>query len=192
MSGDLVRRALGFLLRGRHAGEAKLAWNHPAVTAEPVNMRLTSDWFEDGGVMPERTAGPGVGANRSPPLTWSAPPARTCELALIVEDPDAPLRRPVVHLLLLGLSPDLRGLAPGELNGPAPGGGRYGRGTFGRAGYSGPRPLPGHGPHRYVFQLLALDSPAGPADQLELAAWLGAVSGRVIGRARLTGVYRQE
>jgi phosphatidylethanolamine-binding protein (PEBP) family uncharacterized protein len=192
VSGPLLRRALGVLLKGRRAGEAKLAWNHPAVASAPVNMTLASDGFEDGGAMPERTAGPGVGANRSPPLTWSAPPARTSELALIVEDPDAPLRRPVVHLLLLGLAPDLRGLAPGDLNGPAPGGGRYGRGTFGGLGYSGPRPLPGHGPHRYVFQLLALDRPAGPADQLELAAWLGAVFGRVIGRARLTGVYQQE
>jgi hypothetical protein len=192
VSRDLVRRALGFLLRGRRAGEAKLAWNHPAVTSAPVNMTLTSNWFEDGGVMPDRAAGPGIGANTSPPLTWSAPPAGTRELALIVEDPDAPLRRPVVHLSLLGLSPDLRELAPGDLNAPAPGGGRYGRGTFGRAGYLGPRPLPGHGPHRYVFQLLALDRPAGGPGELDLPRWLEAISGSVIGRTKLTGVYQQD
>jgi phosphatidylethanolamine-binding protein (PEBP) family uncharacterized protein len=192
MSGDLVRRVLGVLLRGRSAGEAKLAWNHPAVSSAPINMTLTSDWFEDGGLMPDRAAGPGVGANRSPPLTWSAPPDGTRELALIMEDPDAPLRRPVAHLVLLGLSPDLRVLAPGDLNGPAPGGGRYGRGTFGGGGYSGPRPLPGHGPHGYVLELLALDRAAGGPDQLELAAWLAAISGGVIGRARLIGVYQQD
>lgn len=192
MIGRLVRRALGFLLKGRRAGEAKLAWNHRAVSSAPVNMSLTSDWFEDGGLMPERAAGPGVGANRLPPLRWSAPPAGTREVALIIEDPDAPLPRPVVHLVLLGLTPELRALAPGDLNGPAPGGGRYGRGTFGSAGYSGPRPLPGHGPHRYIFQLLALDRLANKQGELELAAWLEAICGHVIGRARLTGVYQQD
>jgi phosphatidylethanolamine-binding protein (PEBP) family uncharacterized protein len=192
MSGDLLRRVLGVLLRGRSAGEAKLAWNHPVVSSAPINMTLTSDWFEDGGLMPDRAAGPGVGANRSPPLKWSAPPAGTRELALIVEDPDAPLPRPLVHLVLFGLAPELRGLAPGDLNGPVPGGGSYGRGTFGRAGYLGPRPLPGHGPHRYVFLLLALDWPSGRPREQELAAWMEANSSRVIGRAKLTGVYQQD
>jgi Raf kinase inhibitor-like YbhB/YbcL family protein len=187
-----VRRALGFLLKGRRAGEAKLAWNHLAAASAPVNMTLTSDWFEDGGLMPERSAGPGIGANRSPPLAWSTPPAGTRQLALIIEDPDAPLPRPLVHLVLCGLPSELRGLAPGDLNGPAPGGGCLGRGTFGRVGYSGPRPLPGHGPHRYVFQLLALDRPANKQAELKLAGWLEAICGHVIGRATLTGVYQQD
>jgi hypothetical protein len=69
VSQNLVRRAPGFSLRGRRAGEAKLAWNHPAVTSAPVNMTLTSDWFEEGGVMPDRAPGLGIGANTSRPLT---------------------------------------------------------------------------------------------------------------------------
>jgi phosphatidylethanolamine-binding protein (PEBP) family uncharacterized protein len=119
VSRDLVRHALGLLLKGRRAAEAKLAWNHLAVASASVNMTLTSDWFEDGGLMPDRSAGPGIGANRSPPLAWSTPPAGTRQLALIIEDTDAPLLRPPVHLMLLGLSPELRGLAPGAGRRPA-------------------------------------------------------------------------
>ena len=33
-----------------------------------------------------------------------------------------------------------------------------GRNDFGIGGWSGPRPPPGHGPHRYFFRLHALDA----------------------------------
>ena len=56
-------------------------------------------------------------------------------------------------------------------------------------GYRGPRPIPGHGPHHYAFQLFALDTrielPAGS----DPATVVNAMAGHVIARAHLTGTY---
>jgi|SRR5258708_607643 len=61
--------------------------------------------------MPLRSAGIGVGENISPPLSWSGVPAATAELAILMEDPDAPLPRPFVHMITYRISPDKSGLA---------------------------------------------------------------------------------
>lgn len=36
------------------------------------------------------------------------------------------------------------------------------RNSFGRDGYGGPCPPPGHGPHRYFFRVYAVDAPLLP------------------------------
>jgi hypothetical protein len=66
-------------------------------------ISLKSEWFPDGGEMPVRCAGKGVGADISPPLGWDGVPDGTKELALIMEDSDAPLPRPFVHLIVYGI-----------------------------------------------------------------------------------------
>jgi phosphatidylethanolamine-binding protein (PEBP) family uncharacterized protein len=49
---------------------------------------VTSSAFAGGGTIPRRHSCDGE--DRSPPLSWSAPPAGTGSLALILDDPDAP------------------------------------------------------------------------------------------------------
>jgi hypothetical protein len=83
-------------------------------------------------------------------LTWSDPPQGTRSLALIVDDPDAPVGT-FTHWLAWGIDPGAGGLGEGER---AP---IQGRNDFRAIGYRGPCPPPGHGPHRYFFRLLALD-----------------------------------
>jgi phosphatidylethanolamine-binding protein (PEBP) family uncharacterized protein len=48
-------------------------------------------------------------------------------------------------------------------------------------------PIPPHGPHRYVFQLFALDRRLDLPAKFKLSDALAAMSGHVIGRARLEG-----
>jgi Raf kinase inhibitor-like YbhB/YbcL family protein len=179
---------LGRLLGNRRAGESKLAWNQPGLYA-PETITLTSLAFADGANMPVSSAGNGVGPNISPPLAWHGLPARTAELVLIIEDPDAPLPKPVVHLALAGIPPELKGFAEGDLSKGGPYG--SGRGSFGRTGYAGPRPVPGHGPHRYVFQLYALtrqlDLPSGAKPNSIVAT----MNGTVLARGRLDGRYER-
>ncbi|MEI9916289.1 MAG: hypothetical protein WDN29_11290 [Methylovirgula sp.] len=86
-------RAIGKLLRGVRA-EKYLALNDPRFTMTPVSISLTSSAFVEGGAMPKRYAGQGVGENLSPPLGWADLPAATRELVLIMQDPDAPLPSP--------------------------------------------------------------------------------------------------
>jgi Raf kinase inhibitor-like YbhB/YbcL family protein len=180
-------RILGRLLQNRRAGESSLAWHADGLAAPDTIMLSSSDFGADG-PMPERTAGKPVGSNISPALAWSGVPVDAKEIVIIIEDPDAPLSRPFVHAVAR-LDPTVVALAAGDLNEGAPH--EAGRGEFGRRGYSGPRPVPGHGPHSYVFQLFALDTEVPGDDTLRPATVIDAMRGHVIARGRLTGTYER-
>jgi Raf kinase inhibitor-like YbhB/YbcL family protein len=101
-----------------------------------------------------------------------------------VDDPDAPVGT-FTHWLAWGIDPEARALAEGEA---APVEGRNG---FGVIGYAGPCPPPGHGRHRYIFRLYALDLkvglPAGASrEKLEQA-----LKGHVLAVAELVGSYER-
>jgi len=187
----MLKHLIGRLLRGVSAGEQRTAWHHPSVAATPDTVVLRSPAFVADAPMPQRFAGQGVGDNVSPPLAWSDAPPGTAEWLLIVEDPDAPLRRPIVHLIAFGLAPQRTSVPEGACGNPPGDGIRLGTGSFGRVGYQGPRPIPGHGPHRYIFQLFALRQPLEALDRPKLDDLLAAIKGQVVARGRLTGTYRR-
>lgn len=96
------------------------------------------------------------GDNISPPLTWEEVPGGTASLALICDDPDAPVGT-WVHWVLFNLPPDLKKLAedtPPEK--VLQNGAKHGTNDFDRLGYGGP--CPPSGTHRYFFKLYALDA----------------------------------
>jgi Raf kinase inhibitor-like YbhB/YbcL family protein len=144
---------------------------------------LRSPAFEDGQPIPRRHTC--EGDDVSPALEWTAPPAAARSLALVVEDPDAP-RGTFTHWLAWGIAPDAAGLAEGRR---AP---IEGRNDFGARGWRGPCPPPGHGPHRYIFRLAALDTtlddlaPGGGAREVDEA-----VSSHVLAAAELIGTYER-
>jgi Raf kinase inhibitor-like YbhB/YbcL family protein len=183
----LIARAL----RRVRAGVNKTAWHHRATESAPETVTLTSTAFEDGGPIPQRHAGAGVGDDISPQLQWSGVPGDAVELVLIIEDPDAPLPRPVVHGLVTGIDPRLGELPERALNSGTALPIRIGVGSFRRRGYAGPRPIADHGPHRYMFQLFALDRHTGLGDDATRAGALAAVDGHVIARGKLTGFYER-
>jgi Raf kinase inhibitor-like YbhB/YbcL family protein len=184
-------RIIGRALRGVRAGESKMAWNHPS-TSSPASIALWSPAFLDGEAIPIAHAGKGVGEGVSPPLRWSNLPAETAELVLIVEDPDAPLPAPSVHLIATGVAPDVSGLPAGALNATADSEGlQLHHGRLNRKGYFGPLPPPGHGSHRYVFQLFALARPVETRETLNRKTLLEAIEGKVVARGRLTGLFER-
>jgi hypothetical protein len=139
---------------------------------------LESDAFENTQAIPSRHNC--EGEDVSPPLRWTNVPERTRSLALVVDDPDAP-SGVFTHWVAWGLDPAAEGLGEGE---SAP---SEGQNDFGTTGYRGPCPPPGHGRHRYVFRLYALDAelelPAGVAKaELEQA-----IEGHVLTTAELVG-----
>lgn len=182
---------IGRLLRGRHAGDHKLAWHHPSLSTASESITLGSSAFAGGGTMPRRHAGPGVGENLSPELHWSGEPEGTVEWVIIVEDPDAPLPNPFVHLIAWGIPSATQALAEGDLNTKAGKGLRFGHNTFRGHGYSGPRALPSHGPHRYVFQIYALSRRLSFSKMPDLKMMLTAMEGAVMARGRLDGFFEQ-
>jgi Raf kinase inhibitor-like YbhB/YbcL family protein len=178
---------LGRLLQNRRAGESTLAWHVLGLTA-PDELSLTSTTFADGAPLPTRAAARPIGANVSPALAWSGTPARTQQLVLLVEDKDVPLSRPIVHAAVR-FDPEVSHVDEGALEAGAAHG--DGRAAFGRIGYHGPRPIPGHGPHHYVFQLFALDCPIPGDASLRPATIIQAMAGHVVARGRITGTYQR-
>jgi hypothetical protein len=178
---------LGKLFRRVRAGESRgpLAGSAFAV---PESITVTSAAFADSGAMPQSSAGKGVGADTSPALRWTGVPPETRQLVLLMDDVDVPLPRPLFHTIAV-IEPTVDSVAAGALQ-PGTAGIRFVRAGLGNRGYAGPRPIPGHGPHRYRFHVFAIDTPI--ADDIARAkALLTAMAGHVLARGTLTGTYER-
>jgi Raf kinase inhibitor-like YbhB/YbcL family protein len=176
---------VGEALHGARAGVDKIVSADEAFASAPAILKLTSPAFTDGGAIPALFTEDG--AKASPPLSWSGAPPGTQRLVLITEDPDAPTPEPLTHLIAWDLPAD-----DGEVEegGFAEGRG-LGRNSFLRPGYLPPDPPPGHGPHRYVFQLFAVDAPLDLHGEPGKGAVVDAMRGRVLARGRLVGTYER-
>ena len=117
-------------------------------------MTLKSSAFSEGQPIPKRQSC--EGDDLSPPLTWSGQPAGTKSFALICEDPDAPAGT-WHHWGIYNIPGNQTSLAEGFAPDAEVGAIRQVVTDFDRPGYGGPCPPRGHGRHRYVFTLMALD-----------------------------------
>ena len=150
-----------------------------------MTFTLTITAFADGGLIPAKFTC--EGANVSPELRWNDAPANTRSYALIVDDPDAPAGT-FTHWVLFDMPAERSSLAEG-----AGAIGAAGKNDFGRAGYGGPCPPRGHGPHRYTFTLHALDIAS-----LKLKAGAGrremetALRGHILAQAAYLGRYERQ
>lgn len=176
---------LGRALAGRRAGADKLVCAQPGMGGE-AELTLTSPAFADGARLPVRFTGDGEGV--SPPLTWSGAPAGA-RLALVVEDPDAPTAKPMVHAIVTDLDGPAGNLIEGGMK-PDILAGDMGRNSALKQGWMPPDPPTGHGEHRYVFQLFALgpDAP-DPGEAAGRSALVEALRGHVVASAVLIGTY---
>jgi Raf kinase inhibitor-like YbhB/YbcL family protein len=151
-------------------------------------LTITSPAFSPDGPIPR--AHTCDGADQSPPLAWSGVPEGARQLALIVDDPDAP-GRTFVHWVVYGLPPSATGLPAGiprdgTLTRPAPA--MQGMNDFRHTGWNGPCPPPG-APHRYVFTLYALDSEMKLSPGATSAVLVMAMKQHVLEQAQLVGRY---
>ncbi|MET0251305.1 MAG: YbhB/YbcL family Raf kinase inhibitor-like protein [Novosphingobium sp.] len=129
----------------------------------------------------------------SPALSWDAVP-RARSYALIMEDPDSSPIKPFVHWVAWNIPPATTGLPEGlqeQERLTLPEGLMQGHNSRNTPGYFGPQPPVGDPPHRYVFQVLALDRlldlPVGAnRDQV-----LAAAKDHVLAKGSLTGRYQQ-
>lgn len=156
--------------------------------AAPAEISVTSSAFDDGDAMPVFSAGKGVGDDTSPQLSWTGVPSQTRQLVLVMDDVDVPLPRPLLHTVAV-IDAGVQDVDAGELT-PETAGLRFLPGTLGHRGYAGPRPIPGHGPHRYRFLVFALDTPIAD-DVTTSKALLRQMAGHVLARGMLTGTYER-
>jgi len=122
----------------------------------------------------------------APPVEWTAPPPGARELAIVVEDPDAPGAEPFCHWLVWGLAPQQGKLLEGE----APP--RVGKNSFRNSEWLLPDPPAGDAAHDYVFQIFALDRPLALLPGAAREDLVEALKGHVVAAAVLTGTYARK
>jgi Raf kinase inhibitor-like YbhB/YbcL family protein len=121
-------------------------------------LRVSSDSFNEGGVIPMEHVFTGCGGkNVTPQLTWSGAPDGTKSYAITCFDPDAPTGSGYWHWAAFNLRPSVTSLRAGDGNAKSPGGGKAGYNDFGQSTYCGPCPPKGDGEHHYTFTVYALD-----------------------------------
>jgi hypothetical protein len=153
-----------------------------------MSIDLHSPAFTHGSDIPKKFTCDGQDV--SPALAWSEPPAGTKSLALIVDDPDAPVGT-WDHWVLFDLPDTLRELPEGVPKDKEPKlGGRQGANSWNRIGYGGPCPPPGPA-HRYFFKLYALDTKLNLPAGATKAAVEKAMRGHILAQGKLMGKYKR-
>ena len=153
-----------------------------------MEIKITSSAFKEGGMIPAKYTCDG--ADISPPLQWDTAPEGTVSIALISDDPDAPMGT-WVHWVLFNLPGSTTSLAENvPTDKTLTNGAIQGTNDFRKIGYGGPCP-PG-GTHRYYFKIYALDA------QLDLQAGankkelLRAMQGHILAEGQLMGKYKRQ
>ncbi|MCQ9162552.1 MULTISPECIES: YbhB/YbcL family Raf kinase inhibitor-like protein [unclassified Arthrobacter] len=154
------------------------------------DFTLTSTSFADGATLPLRQVNPGGhpdGQDLSPQLSWSGFPEGTRSFAVTMYDPDAPTASGFWHWAVANIPASVASLAEGA---PLPDGALALKNDGGFPGYMGAAPPAGHGPHRYMVVVHAVDVPALDVDPNATPAVLGFnLAFHTLARARITGIF---
>ena len=142
-------------------------------------MKITSFAFEHEGKIPSKYTCDGE--NISPPLQFVDLPKEAKSLALVMDDPDAPMGT-FDHWVVWNIPPSTTSIEEGEE--PE---GVQGTTGFGRKGYGGP--CPPRGEHRYFFKLYALDTKIDLPEGSSKKDLEKTIKGHVIEQAVLMGKF---
>jgi len=146
-------------------------------------LRITSPAFKDNEFIPVKYTCDGEDIN--PPLLIGNIPPETKSLALINDDPDAPMGT-WVHWVVWNISP-----TTGEIKeNSVPEGSRQGINDFGKHDYGGP--CPPSGTHRYFFKLYALDRLLDLTSNAKKGDLEKAMKGHILAQAQIIGLYRRK
>jgi len=156
-----------------------------------MTFTLTSNSFTDGGTLPDAQVK--AKGDTSPHLKWSGAPEGTKSFAVTCYDPDAPTGSGFWHWTVANIPAGVTELAEGASPDAMPAGCVEGRTDYGPPGFGGAAPPPGHGPHRYIFTVFAVDT-----DKLEVTPDnSGAVFGfnlhfHTLARVSITATYENK
>jgi Raf kinase inhibitor-like YbhB/YbcL family protein len=149
-----------------------------------ARIQLNSDAFKNGQPIPRQFTCDG--ADQTPVLRWGAPPEGTKSFALVIDDPDAP-NGTFRHWGVFDIPPSARSIGDGKRIGTEV------ANDFGKAGYGGPCPPKGHGPHHYHFKLFALDTERlGLSPNAKVADVENAARRHAIAEGELVGTYERK
>lgn len=152
-------------------------------TAEETSiniMEVTSSAFENNAAIPVKYTCDGLNCN--PPLFIKKIPANARSLAIIVEDPDAPINS-WIHWIVWNI-PVTHFIKENDLRG------KEGINDFSRKCYCGPCPI--SGTHRYFFKIYALDTILHLSPQSKKIDLERSMSNHILAFGQLVGVYTKK
>ena len=153
-----------------------------------MEIKITSTAFEGGGAIPSKYTCDG--SDVSPPLAWTGVPEGAGSIALISDDPDAPMGT-WVHWVIFNIPPDTAELPEDVPPGPdLADGSRQGETDFGRIEYGGP--CPPSGTHRYFFRIYALDAMLDLESGATAEGLVSAMEGHILAQGELMGTYQRQ
>ncbi|KAJ6087630.1 hypothetical protein N7467_006544 [Penicillium canescens] len=186
---NYIEYSLSWLFANSKGRDAKLFSKGPAFSQFPeptINLECR-EVGPTGSQLDVEHSADGVG--RFPSLSWPAASPEIKQYLLINEDPDAPL-----PILLSTSAISAEDVEAATEQGTLKGGFRYGKNRRGNV-YIPPRPLLGHGPHRYFFTLVALTEPVdlGKLSLLPTVEEMSReIDGKVAGWGEWVGVYERK
>jgi hypothetical protein len=179
----LIMTALAITISG--CEQKKEAGEVSEERSQDMAISVSSSAFQEGGMIPAKYTCDGEDA--SPPLKWTGVPEGTKSLALISDDPDAPMGT-WVHWVMWNVPPSAGELSENVSPKPElPDGSRQGISDFRRPGYGGP--CPPSGVHRYYFKIYALDTMLDLPSSTRKADLLKAMKGHILAEGQLMGKY---
>jgi len=146
-------------------------------------MKISSAAFENNSLIPSKYTCEGQGIN--PPLEFRDVPEDTKSLALIVDDPDAPMKK-WIHWTIWNIDAKTTQIPQNSF----PKGAVEGITSFGRTGYGGP--CPPSGTHRYFFKLFALDKMLDLSPNSYVRDIESTIERHIIQKAELIGLYKKK
>ena len=142
-------------------------------------MKLNSPAFENNQLIPSKFTCEGDDIN--PALIIDGIPEGTKSLALIVDDPDAPIGT-WVHWVVFDI-PIISKIEENSIPG------KEGVNSAGRRNYHGP--CPPSGTHRYFFKIYALDTVLNLKEGINKGELEKAMQGHILDKVELIGLYKR-
>ncbi len=182
----------GEAMREVRAGADELAIADTELTGVNASIEVSSPVFEYNGAIPARYTADGEGI--SPPIEWAGVPENAQAVVLLVEDADSPTPEPFVHAIVWDLPGSDAAIPEGALTSKNDerSSESMGVNSYFNATYLPPDPPPGHGQHRYVFQVFALDTVPRFESPPGRTALLDSMRDHVLAKGLLIGTYERE
>lgn len=156
-------------------------------------LTLTTDAFEDGGIIPSKYTMAAEGNPVSPKLTWSYVPDGTVSFALILHDPDTSLTKTtdeVLHWLIFNIPGAVRELSEGvPAQAQLPDGSIQGLNRDKKVGSMGMCAAAVGPYHHYTFELFALDAKLTLSPDATQADVMKAMNGHILMKRVLVGRF---
>ncbi|HEY7642790.1 MAG TPA: YbhB/YbcL family Raf kinase inhibitor-like protein [Steroidobacteraceae bacterium] len=187
-------RTIGRAAQRVRAGADDLAIADTELTGVNASIEVRSAAFDYNEPIPPQYTADGAGL--SPPLDWHGVPMNAEAVVVLIEDADSPTPRPLVHAIVWDLPGSDASLPEGALPSRRadanPVAEHLGRNSALSASWLPPDPPTGHGPHRYVFQVFALDVVPRFESHPGRAELLDKIKGHVIAKGLLIGTYERK